>query len=72
LTFIEKKKRRDLRREGKREETFIEKKETFVEKEETFVENKKTFIEKEETFVEKGNEEFAKVGLCPSVEFWIL
>jgi hypothetical protein len=41
---------RDLRREGEREETFVE---------------------KEETFVEKGNEKFAKVGLCPSVEFWI-
>jgi hypothetical protein len=29
-------------------------------------------MEKEETFIEKGNEKFAKVGLCPSVEFWIL
>jgi hypothetical protein len=28
--------------------------------------------EREETFVEKGNEKFAKIGLCPSVEFWIL
>jgi hypothetical protein len=28
--------------------------------------------EREETFVEKGNEKFAKVGLCPSVKFWIL
>jgi hypothetical protein len=28
--------------------------------------------EREETFVEKRNEKFAKVGLCPSVEFWIL
>jgi hypothetical protein len=41
----------DLRREGGREETFVE---------------------KEETFVEKGNEKFSKVGLYPSVEFWIL
>jgi hypothetical protein len=56
----------------KREETFLEKKETFVEKEETSVEKEETFIEKEETFVEKGNAKFSKVGLCPSVEFWIL
>jgi hypothetical protein len=35
-------------------------------------EKEETFVEKEETFVEKGNEKFSKVGLCPSVEFWIL
>ena len=62
------------------EETFIEKEETFVEKEWAIPqvdlhregEREETFIEKEETFVEKGNEKSAKVGLCPSVEFWIL
>jgi hypothetical protein len=45
---------------NKREETSVEKEETFVRR------------RKEETFVEKGNEKIAKVGLCPSVEFWIL
>ena len=37
-----------------------------------FVDKKENFVDKEETFVEKGNDKFSKVGLYPSVDFWIL